>query len=173
MQKLCLGRRGEYVDVREIMKLEAGVNSTVRLSARAQTVQRRVAGRMEGLRFSKRENFLCCITSSPALGCTQPRIQWVQGALGVTTQLHVVSKLRMVELYLHSPTRLRDNFTFTFLAYITNFKKWKEANEVNLLSVRPCLLFLLPLLGNTQQCKNFWTYRLLCSPCGIKRKNTI
>jgi hypothetical protein len=67
--------------------------------------------------------------SRPTLGPTQPHIQYVPGALfpavNLITHLHLVSRLRMVELYLHYPIylpgmvfnyiiRYQDNFTFYF-----------------------------------------------------------
>jgi hypothetical protein len=60
----------------------------------------------------EQEIFLSSIMSRPALEPTQPPVQWVPGAVypgikrqGVklTTLLHLVPMLRMVELYLHSP----------------------------------------------------------------------
>jgi hypothetical protein len=56
-------------------------------------------------------------TSRPPLGPTQPPIQWVpelfppeQSGRGVklASHLHILSRLRMVGLYLHSPIRLHD-----------------------------------------------------------------
>jgi hypothetical protein len=59
--------------------------------------------------------FLFSIASRPAVGPTQPPIQWVPWALSpggkrqgvkLTTHLHLVPRSRMVELYLHSPVCL-------------------------------------------------------------------
>jgi hypothetical protein len=54
--------------------------------------------------------FLLAIASRPALVSTQPPIKWVQGVKqpGRETDhsLHLVSILRILELYLHFPTRL-------------------------------------------------------------------
>jgi hypothetical protein len=59
--------------------------------------------------------FLFFVASGLALGPTQSPIQWVPGALSLgvkqlgmklTTRPHLVPRLRMVELYLHSLMRL-------------------------------------------------------------------
>jgi hypothetical protein len=59
--------------------------------------------------------FLLFIASRPALKPTQTPKQWVQGALSsrvkqqevkMKSHLHIVLRSRMVELYLHSSTRL-------------------------------------------------------------------
>jgi hypothetical protein len=47
----------------------------------------------------------------PALGPTHPPIQWVPGGLSLgikrlITHLHLMPRLRMVDLYFHSPIRL-------------------------------------------------------------------
>jgi hypothetical protein len=56
--------------------------------------------------------FLFSISSIPVLGPTQPPIQWVPRDLSpgksgqymkLTTYLYLVSRLRMMGLYLHSP----------------------------------------------------------------------
>jgi hypothetical protein len=56
------------------------------------------------------EIFLYSTMFRPALGPTQPPIQWLPGFLSpgvkLTTNLHLVLRSRMVELYLHSPIRL-------------------------------------------------------------------
>jgi hypothetical protein len=60
------------------------------------------------------EIFIFSITSRPDLGHTQPSIQWVQGAHSPEVKrpgreadhIHLVPRSRVVELYLHSPTRL-------------------------------------------------------------------
>jgi hypothetical protein len=66
-------------------------------------------------RFDSRQGkeiFLYTTATRPALGPTQPHIQWVPGTLspGVKRQgyeadhsLHLAPRSRMVELYLHSP----------------------------------------------------------------------
>jgi hypothetical protein len=50
------------------------------------------------------------IATRLALGLTQPRIQWLSGFLPSEAKrqghLHLVPRLRMMELYLHSPIRL-------------------------------------------------------------------
>jgi hypothetical protein len=58
--------------------------------------------------------FLFSTASRQALRLTQERIQWVLRALspgvkrqeGEADHFHLVSRSKMVELYLHSPTRL-------------------------------------------------------------------
>jgi hypothetical protein len=57
--------------------------------------------------------FLFCTDSRPALGLSQPLIQWVSGAfsprvirLGREAHLHPMPRSRTIELYLHSPIRL-------------------------------------------------------------------
>jgi hypothetical protein len=56
------------------------------------------------------KNFLFSTASRPALGSTQPPIQWVLGPLSpevkLTASLHLVPKSKMVELYLCSQIRL-------------------------------------------------------------------
>jgi hypothetical protein len=60
------------------------------------------------------------IASRPALRSTQPPIQWVQGDLflGVKQQwreadhFHLVRRLRTVELYFHSTTRVQYDIFF-------------------------------------------------------------
>jgi hypothetical protein len=51
--------------------------------------------------------FLCSTAFRPDPGPTQPTMQWVSGVLSpgvkLTTHLHLVRRLRMVELYLHFP----------------------------------------------------------------------
>jgi hypothetical protein len=73
------------------------------------------AGRL-GFDSRQGQDFSVSIASRPALGPTQSLIQWVSGALSpgvkrrgvnLTNQLHLVPMSRIVELYLHSPTRLR------------------------------------------------------------------
>jgi hypothetical protein len=56
-----------------------------------------ILGREKVLLFS--------VTSRPALGPTQPPIQWVLWAVSprVKRHLHIVSRSRMMELYLHFP----------------------------------------------------------------------
>jgi hypothetical protein len=57
-----------------------------------------------------RSKIFVFIASRPALGPTQPPIQWLFPGLGVKlpTYLHLVLRSRMVELYLHSPIYLHD-----------------------------------------------------------------
>jgi hypothetical protein len=60
------------------------------------------------------EMFLYSIVSRQALGPIQLPIHWLPETISsevkrqerVTTHLHLVPRLEMVELYLHSPTRL-------------------------------------------------------------------
>jgi hypothetical protein len=74
-------------------------------------------GRTTRVRFpaGARYFFLLSITSKTALGRTQIPTQWVRRlfpreesgrAVKLTTLLHLLPASRMVELYLHSPTRL-------------------------------------------------------------------
>jgi hypothetical protein len=62
-------------------------------------------------------DILFSTTSRPALGSTQPPMRRVPEELSIgikrqgvklTTHDHLVTKSRTLELYLHSPTRLRD-----------------------------------------------------------------
>jgi hypothetical protein len=59
------------------------------------------------------KNFLFSSSSRPALGSTQPPIQWVPGALSrgwngrgvkLTTHVHLVRCKENVDLFIHSPT---------------------------------------------------------------------
>jgi hypothetical protein len=61
------------------------------------------------------KRFFSTTVPRPALGSTQPPIQWVPGSLSpgqsgrgvkLTTHLHLEPGSRMTELYFHSPTRL-------------------------------------------------------------------
>jgi hypothetical protein len=84
-----------------------------------------------------REIFLFSLTSRLALQPIQPPVKWVLVAVSpvvkqqgceMTTHLHLVLRLRMVELYLHSPIHLhgmvlnpRDNFTFYLYLQSANY----------------------------------------------------
>jgi hypothetical protein len=75
--------------------------------------------------------FLFTTASRTALEPTQPPIQWVPGALSlgakrpgreVDHSAPYSSKVKeCVELYLHSPIRLHDDFTFTFFLLWAGF----------------------------------------------------
>jgi hypothetical protein len=60
----------------------------------------------------EKEDIILSPAPRPAVGPTQPPSQWVPGGglfpprVKLTTQLHLVPRTRMVEIYLHSPTRL-------------------------------------------------------------------
>jgi hypothetical protein len=58
----------------------------------------------------RKDMFLFFTASRPALGPTQPPVKLVKRALSLgvklTTHLHLVPRLRMVDLYFRSPIRL-------------------------------------------------------------------
>jgi hypothetical protein len=59
---------------------------------------------------SKGEIFVSSAASRPALGPIQPPIKWVHGKIStgvkLTTNLQLVPRSRIVELYLHTPIRV-------------------------------------------------------------------
>jgi hypothetical protein len=101
------------------------------------------------------EIFLFSTVSRPALGPTQPPIQWVTGALSpgvewqgvkLITHLHLLPRSRMVELYFLSPhtspwhsaklIKHKDNFVFTFYLFLVinslHFESTWTKSQVNL-----------------------------------------
>jgi hypothetical protein len=65
-----------------------------------------------------REIFLFSTASKPALGATQPPIQWYPKLCGwcvkLTTHIHLVPRSIMVELYHNSPTLLQGEAALIF-----------------------------------------------------------
>jgi hypothetical protein len=89
------------------------------------------------------EIFLYSTASRPAVGPTQPHIQWVPGALSpgvkqrevtLTTYFHLVPRLRVVELYLHSPIYLHG--ILLIIKYRNNIifytSVWSDINDLGL-----------------------------------------
>jgi hypothetical protein len=85
--------------------------------------------RGQSLSPSRANNFFFSTLSRPALGSTQPPIQWVLGALSqgvkLTTHLQLVQRSRKCDPYIHSPIHLhgivlnslikhRDKFIFLY-----------------------------------------------------------
>jgi hypothetical protein len=107
-----------------------------------------IPGRVKSLPF--------LTASRPALGSTQPPIPWVPGAISpgssgrdvkLPSYLHLVSRSRILELYLHFPTRLqcRDTFASFFYFLISSLINPLKAKWI----INNIKVFSSYLTGNT------------------------